>query len=292
MLGALGFVAVYVLLVGAASFFEAPLGASFNPFQLNALIRAGSLAAALAADLAGDGVRLPPLAGILAALGVGLISGLGSICYCLSLESMSVALVVTLANLYLVVTIVLGVVFLHDPLTALSIAGLVCTLAGMLILVHPPAKYGVHPPPRSVAKPASVRAMAAMGLYILLVGAAAFLEKPILGGMDATQLNALLSIAMTAVAGVALAVMGPSLAMTNRALTGIGLGAMIGVGSVFYFLGLGGLPVSVASALSNASMAVTVILSAIVPRQPLTRMRGGAMALMLAGVSLLAFSPG
>ena len=110
--------------------------------------------------------------------------------------------------------------------------------------------------------------------------------------MDATQLNALMSVAMTAVAAVALAAMGPPLRRTNRTLAGTGLGAMIGVGSVFYFLGLAGLPVSVASALSNASMVVTVILWTFVLRQPMTRLRGGAMALMLGGVSLLAFSPG
>ena len=131
----------------------------------------------------------------------------------------------------------------------------------------------------------------AMGLYIVLVGAGAFLEKPILGPMDATQLNALLAIDMTAVAIAALAVTGPRLRVSGRSAAAAALGAMIGVGSVFYFLGLGGLPVSVASALSNASMVVTVILSTLFLGQPLTAGRAEAMALMLAGVSLLAIAP-
>jgi drug/metabolite transporter (DMT)-like permease len=291
VLTALGYVGLYVLLIGVASFLESPIGSGFSPFQMNALIRVGSLAAALAAALAVDGVALPPLPWVLAALGVGLIAGVGSICYCLSLDSMPVSLVVTLANLYLVITIALGAAVLHDPLTLFTIAGLMCMLAGMLILVHPPGKYGVQSGASSDAKMPSLRSFAAMGLYILLVGAGSFLEKPILSAMDATQLNVLLSITMTAVAGVALAVMGPPLPRSRSSLVALALGAMIGVGSVFYFLGLGGLPVSVASALSNASMAVTVILSTIVLRQPLTAMRGGAMALMLGGVSLLAFSP-
>ena len=42
----LGYVAVYVALVGVASFVEKPAGRGFGAFQLNALIRAGSLAAA------------------------------------------------------------------------------------------------------------------------------------------------------------------------------------------------------------------------------------------------------
>jgi bacterial/archaeal transporter family protein len=292
VLAALGFMAVYVLLIGVASFLEAPAGRHFRPFQLNALIRTGSLAAALVAAFAVDGLALPPLLWVLAALGVGLISGLGSICYCLCLSSMPVSLVVSLANLYLVVTIVLGVLVLHDALTLITVAGLICMLAGMLLLVQSPIRYGVQAPPASGARTTSPRAFGTMSLYVLLVGAAAFLEKPILGRMDATQLNALLSVAMTTVAAVALAVVGPPLPRTNRNLAGIGLGAMIGIGSVFYFLGLRELPVSVASALSNASMLVTVILSTIVLRQPVTRTRGGAMALMLGGVSLLAFSPG
>ena len=274
-----------------ASFLESPIGSGFSPFQMNALIRVGSLAAAVAATLAVDGVALPPLPWVLAALGVGLIAGLGSICYCLSLSSLPVSLVVTLANLYLLITVALGVAVLHDPLTLFTIAGLICTLAGMLILVHPPGRFGVQSEESSAAKMPSPRSFGAMGLYILLVGSGSFLEKPILGAMDATQLNMLLSITMTAVAGVTLAVMGPPLPRSRSSLVALALGAMIGVGSVFYFLGLGGLPVSVASALSNASMAVTVILSTIVLRQPLTAMRGGAMALMLGGVSLLAFSP-
>src|SRR5207244_12077628 len=117
---------------------------------------------------------------------------------------MPVSSVVTLSNLYLIITIVLGVALLHDQLTVFTIAGLVCTLARRLRLVHPPGKYGVHAPPVSGAKRPSARTFGAMGLYIVLVGTGAFLEKPILGGMDATQLNALVSVGMTAVAGVSL----------------------------------------------------------------------------------------
>lgn len=67
---------------------------------------------------------------------------------------------------------------------------------------------------------------------------------------------------------------------------------MIGVASVFYFLGLRSLPVSVAAAFSNSSMVITVMLSVIVLHQPLTRARGGAMVLTLLGVTVLALSVG
>jgi drug/metabolite transporter (DMT)-like permease len=127
-------------------------------------------------------------------------------------------------------------------------------------------------------------------MYIVLIGVGTFLEKPLLGRMDATQLNALLAVAMTIVAAVTLSVTGPTVPRTKRTLEGIGLGAMMGLASVFYFLGLRGLPVSVAAALSNASMIVTVLLSTLVRHEPLTRMRGRAMALLLLGVTLLALS--
>ena len=62
--------------------------------------------------------------------------------------------------------------------------------------------------------------------------------------------------------------------------------------SVFYFLGLRGLPVSPASAASNTSVIVTVVLSAIFLHQPLSRARGAELALTLLGATLLALSTG
>ena len=144
----------------------------------------------------------------------------------------------------------------------------------------------------SVAKTAPpVRGFATMGGYIAIIGVGAFLEKPALRGLDATQLNAFMALAMTAVAAIALVIEGPRMPMTKRSVGVLGVGAMIGTASVFYFLGLRGLPVSVAAASSNASVVFTVILSAVILRQPLTRGRGGAIGLTLVGVTLLALGP-
>jgi hypothetical protein len=55
----LGYVAVYVLLVGVASFIEMPAGRGFKVIQLNALIRAGSLAAAAVALVFAHGFAFP-----------------------------------------------------------------------------------------------------------------------------------------------------------------------------------------------------------------------------------------
>jgi len=275
LIASLGYVAVYVVLVGIASFIESPVGARLGALQLNVLIRIGSLAAGVAALIAVHGLALPSGPAVLAGLGIGLITGVGSICYCLALDSMPVSLVVTFSNLYIVITILLGVVVLGEPLTALKVAGLACTLVGVLVLAHPPGRFGVHSQARTDSKAIPFRAFIVMAVYIVLIGVGAFLEKPALKGLDATQLNGLQSLAMTVVAAVALAVEGPRLPMTKRALAGIGVGAMIGVASVFYFLGLRDLPVSIAAASSNAYIVVTVLLSTIALRQPLTRTRAG-----------------
>ncbi len=301
----LGYVAVYVALAGVASFIEKPAGRGFGAFQLNALIRAGSLAAAAVALVFAHGLVFPAASYLLAGLGIGLLTGTGSILYCFGLNYLPVSLVVTLSNLYIVITIVLGIVVLHEPITVLKIVGLTCTMAGVLVLGRSPARYAAHPEASSASTPNAAhpeassastplqsRGFAIMGIYVVMIGVGAFLEKPALKGLAATQLNALMGIAMMAVAGIALAVRGPRLPMTKRTLGGLGVGVMIGTASVFYFLGLRGLPVSVASAASNASVIVTVVLSAIFLHQPLGRARGAAIALTLLGATLLALSTG
>ncbi len=280
----LGYVAIYVALVGVASFIEQPAGRGFGAFQLNALIRAGSLAAAAVALIFAHGLAFPATSYLLAGLGIGLLTGAGSMLYCFGLGYLPVSLVVTLSNLYIVITIVLGIVVLHEPVTVLKIAGLTCIMAGVLILGHSPARYAAHPEDGSASTPGQARGFVIMGIYIVMIGVGAFLEKPALKGLTATQLNALMGIAMTAVAGITLAVKGPRLPMTKRTLGVLGVGVMIGTASVFYFL--------VASAASNASVVVTVVLSAIFLHQRLGRARGAALALTLLGVTLLALSTG
>jgi drug/metabolite transporter (DMT)-like permease len=288
----LGYVVVFVLLVGIASFVESPVGRGFDAFQLNVLIRGGSLVAAVAALLATHGLALPPARAVLAGLGIGVITGMGSIFYCVALDYLTVAMVVTFSNLYIVITTLLGIVALGEPMTALKVAGLACTVTGIVWLGRAPARYGVdrEAGARNTAAPA--HAFVVMAAYVVVVGVGAFLEKPALRQLDATQLNGLMAIAMTAIACVAIGVKGPRVPMTRRALAGFAVGAMIGVASVFYFLGLEGMPVSVAAAASNASIVVTVILSSIFLHQPLTAVQRAAIALTLLGVTQLALSTG
>lgn len=289
MMLSLGYVAVYVVLVGVASFIESPVGRGLGAFQLNALIRFGSLAAAVVALVAAHGLTLPAAGPVLAGLGIGLLTGVGSFFYCFALDYLPVASVVTFANLYIAIPTLLGIVVLGEPLTALKLTGLACTIVGVALLAHTPARYGVNSDTSATGKPSS-HAFVVMAAYVAIIGVGAFLEKPALHGLDATQLNGLMAIAMTAVAVFALAAKGPALPMNTHTLAAAGIGAMIGIASVFYFLGLQRLPVSVAAATSNASIVVTVLLSSIFLRQPLTRARSSAIALTLVGVTQLALS--
>jgi drug/metabolite transporter (DMT)-like permease len=293
MMVSFGFIAVYAVLIAVASVIEVPVGRGSASVQLNLLIRLGSLAVAILALVIVHGVSVPTGSPALAGLGIGVLTGVGSIIYCLTLIDMPLSLVVVLSNLYIVITFLLGITLLHEQVTALKIGGLVLTLGGVLLLANPPSsRYAVHSATSVAKKAPPARAFLVMGGYVVLIGIGAFLEKPALRGLDATQLNGLMAVAMTAVALVVFAVEGPRMPMSLQSLGGLGVGAMVGVASVSYFLGLRSLPVSVAAAASNSYIVLTVLLSTLVLHQPMTRTRGGAIILTLGGVTLLALGPG
>jgi drug/metabolite transporter (DMT)-like permease len=137
------YVAIYVVVAGVASFLEMPAGRGFGTFQLNALIRVGSLAAPALALVFAHGLVFPAGKYLLAGLGIGLLSGVGSMFYCFGLDYLPVSLVVTLSNLYIVVTLVLSIVILHEPVTMLKICGLIAIL--VLVLARPPARHTANP---------------------------------------------------------------------------------------------------------------------------------------------------
>src|SRR5260370_30015024 len=137
----LGYVAIYVALVGVASFIEKPAGRGFGAFKLNALMRVGSLAAAAVALVFAHGLAFPATSYLLAGLGIGLLTGAGSILYCFGLDYLPVSLVVRLSNLYIVIPIALGIAVLHEPGAALTIAELTCTMTVVHLLTAPPGRY-------------------------------------------------------------------------------------------------------------------------------------------------------
>lgn len=289
MAGSLAYLAAYAVIAGFASFIEVRVGRGFKAFQLNSLIRVGSLVAALIAFLAVHGLSVRMTTASLAGLGVGLVAGVGSICYCFAVGLMPINIVATLSNLYLVVTTALGIVVLGESITVLKVAGLAATIAGALLLENVPERFGVQGG-GAAGRMASLGPLLIMTAYIVIVGVSAFLEKPLLRSLDPVELNAVMAVGMTAVAVVALAMRGPALPMQPRTLLPVGVGVMLGVASVLYFLALRGLPVFIAAALSNASVLVTIALSTVVLKQSVSGRRGVAIALTLVGLTLLAIS--
>ena len=140
----------------------------------------------------------------------------------------------------------------------LKIAGLTCIVAGVLALGHSPTRYAAHSGASS-ASPASPASSASPA-------------SPASSASPASPAR-------------------PRRQARGFVIMGIYI-VMIGAASVFYFLGLRGLPVSLASAASNTSVIVTVVLSAIFLHQPLGRARGAELALTLLGATLLALSTG
>lgn len=284
MLVALGFIGVNVLLVGIASFLEGPVSRQLDAFRLGAALRVGGLLTAGIALLAGGDPRLPDLEPALAGLGIGLVLGVGSAFYCLALSRMASWLAASVANGYIAVTILLGVVVLGERLTWLTAAGLGLTLAGIVALSwrgSPNGDGSAHGRHHTLAVWPIIP-------YIVLVGIGAFLEKPVLDHLTALQLNLLNALGMAIVAVVAVAVRDRQLPTGSPALAGAGIGVLLSLGSIAYYLGLDRLPVSVAATLSNTSVLVTVALAVAFGHQALTLRQGIGAAITLAGVSVLA----
>lgn len=281
MLTALGLVGVYVVLVGVASFLERPLASRLDAFQMDAALRLGALILAVAALLAGRGLAWPGGAPAGAGIGIGLIAGIGSVCYCLSLYRMRPWVAASVANGYVGVTVLLGVLVLGEALTAFVAAGLVLTIAGVAALSWRRSRKTHHSATQSLT------AAWPLAAYIGLVGVSTFLEKPALRHLAALQLNALTAVGMAVVGIAAVGVRDHAFPTGSAALATAGVGGMLGLGAIGYYLGLDHLPVSVAATLANTAVLVTAALAVVVDHEPISRRQVVGAAATLAGVCLL-----
>jgi drug/metabolite transporter (DMT)-like permease len=152
MLMALGFIGANVLLVGVVSFLEQPLAQKLDAFRLDAALRLGALVLAVVALVVGRGPVASSLEAGLVGFGIGLILGVGSIFYCMSLSRMPAWLAASIANGYVAVTVLLGVTVLGETLTWSVAAGLALTLVGAVALSwQKPADVGDRAANRSLA---------------------------------------------------------------------------------------------------------------------------------------------
>lgn len=313
MLLGLGYIGIYILLVGVATFVEPRISRGLDALRLDALLRAGTFALAVVALLAqpllpvsglsavdtlpGSLLHFPDLQADLAGLGIGLLAGVASISYCLALDRLPGYIVASTANGYIAITVLLGVVVLREPLTFLTAVALVLTVAGVVLLSYQQPSHN----PRTGSSLAAMwqaiserlPALGWIGAYIVLVGVSAFLEKPALAHLSPLQLNALVALGMLAagVAGAALNGRHATASPQHRQQARLGvvvLGAVIGLGVIFYYLGLTRLPVSVAATLSNTYVVVPFALAVLLGHASVSRPKVAGLLVTLAGVSLLA----
>ena len=114
------------------------------------------------------GLCFPPQDIYLLDWALACFSGVGSMFYCFGLDYLPVSLVVTLSNLYIVVTLVLSIVILHEPVTVLKICGFIAILAGVLVLARPPARHTANPEACPASTPVQRRGLAITGIYIVM----------------------------------------------------------------------------------------------------------------------------
>lgn len=128
-----------------------------------------------------------------------------------------------------------------------------------------------------------------VGVYVILLGVATFLEKPAMKSLNALQINAFTAIGVAVIGVVAFLAHDPKMPAAGPTAAGLGIGALIGVGAIFYFYGLAKLSVSVAATIANAYVLVTVALSIIVLHDHMTLPKALGIILTIAGVTLLAY---
>lgn len=128
------FLVGYVVLVGVASFLQKFTMKTLTPYQINFLMAVGMIVTAVPALwLAEGGLRVPAKSLPLGAP-IGLLMALGSICYVLALARLEVGTATALSTSYVVLVAVLSWIFLGERMTAVKLAGIALTVAGVALL--------------------------------------------------------------------------------------------------------------------------------------------------------------
>ena len=110
----------------------------------------------------------------------------------------------------------------------------------------------------------SVSGLAFLLGYIVLVGAASFLQKVSMQQLNPYQINFLMAIGMLVTAVPALWLTQGSLSVPMESLPlGAPIGLMMALGSISYVLALSKLPVGTAAAVSTSYIVLVVLLSRI-----------------------------
>lgn len=124
--------------------------------------------------------------------------------------------------------------------------------------------------------------------YVVLFGVATLLQKPLDKDLGPVDLNVVMGIGMVVSTLPIMLFKHHGLPAPRVLLFGLGVGAMMGIGSLLYLLGLRTLPVTVAATLSIGYIAVTAVLAVIVFHESVTVWKVAGILLTVAGAALLA----
>ena len=127
-----------------------------------------------------------------------------------------------------------------------------------------------------------------LGIYILLVGVASFLQKFTMKELNPYQVNFLMAIGMALTAVPALLLTQGNLTVPIKSLPlGAPIGLLMALGSISYVLALSKVPVGTAAAISTSYILLVVVLSRVFLHESLSWLKIGGIVLTIAGVALL-----
>ena len=129
-----GFLAGYVVMVGAASFLEKYSMKQLNAYQVNFLMAIGMAVTAVPALWIKQGSLTVPTKALPLGAPIGLLMALGSICFVLSLAKLPVGMATAISTSYVVLVFFLSWLFLSESISWMKIAGTLLTLHGVALL--------------------------------------------------------------------------------------------------------------------------------------------------------------
>jgi drug/metabolite transporter (DMT)-like permease len=125
--------------------------------------------------------------------------------------------------------------------------------------------------------------------YIVLVGVGTFLEKLSMRSMSSFQLNFLMSVGMVVIAVPLLLIQQKNLSVASKDLPwGVATGLLFAIGSFLFVLALSKMPAGVTTILSLAYVVVALALSVLFLHEQVSLPKLAGIALVLAGVVVLA----
>jgi drug/metabolite transporter (DMT)-like permease len=126
--------------------------------------------------------------------------------------------------------------------------------------------------------------------YVVLVGAASFLEKFSMKQLNPYQVNFLMAIGMAVTAVPALWIKQGSLTVPTKALPlGAPIGLLMALGSISFVLALAELPVGMATGISTSYVLLVMLLSWWFLNEEMGWMKIAGALLTVAGVALLSW---